>query len=377
MAKWSNQSRYQGYRGRGNGSTVLKVLIVLLALLLLAGVVFVIYMGEYMEFTEDGTQFRPPWRQEDPEPPVAESKPVVIVDPVITDPAGSETPSLPSESTLEAVRVVEVTTAQLSSGQAAQMVTDAGGNALVVEMKGPQGKLAWQSQSILAVSMGVNAANNATAAAVTALAADGELYLIARIQCFRDQALAKSQGALMTQGGNIWFDPQGVNWSSPANQQAADYLTALCLELAAMGFDEIVLDSSGYPDSGEVGVLAWNDDRPEDLNAPVAAFYAKLAGALADTGVRLSVQTTENALRGDDTNSGVTAALLVRNASRVWLPAPQQADTDYADLLTTAGMEDANAHLVIQSDTGWATPAEEPDPEPTSLGAVSPEPSQE
>ena len=125
-------------------------------------------------------------------------------------------------------------------------------------------------------------------------------------------------------------------------------LSALCLELADMGFDEIVLDSAAYPETGEVEVLAVSENRPEDRTVPVSAFWARLSGELEEKGVALSIQTTEDALRGDNAFSGATAAGMAQYAARVWLPAPVKG-TDYAALLTAAGMEDTTARVVVRN----------------------------
>lgn len=348
---WRNQMGYSQYRGRNGGSTVLKIIIALLAVLLIAGLVFVIFISQFMEYTPEGVRFNPPWAHEDEgDLPIASSDVVVIWSEAPSDPGKEDT-----EPSLLALRAVEVTAQQLRDGTAAQAVADVGGNALVVEMKSRTGALAWQSQAELATTLGVNAANNAVADAVSALAQEGELYLVARVVCFRDSALAKAEiGTLMTRGGNVWFDSQGVCWSSPAEQQATDYLSALCGELAAMGFDEIVLDCAGFPDDGEVNVLAQDDNRPEDLTAPAEAFLKRLSEELADFGVCLSVSTTEAAIQGTNQLSGITPLLLAQYSGRVWLPEVPEAGT--IDVLTNAGMEQARSRLVLQVEAGWASP---------------------
>ena len=94
------------------------------------------------------------------------------------------------------------------------------------------------------------------AQAVRELAQNSQLYLVARVQCFRDPLMASGWvGSLMTRGGNLWHDAQGVGWSSPASQQAVDYLSALCLELAEMGFDEIVLEEFYFPIGGKLDTI--------------------------------------------------------------------------------------------------------------------------
>lgn len=347
MARRGSQMGYQGYRGRGGGSPFLKVIVALLAVTLAAGLIFVIFLGDYMEYTDEGVRFNPPWAtSEDKSSPLPSQSPLVVQEPLVTD-----SPDTPQPAALSPIGAVEVTPQQLREGTAKDAVSLVEGTALVVEMKAATGALAWQSQVELAGTLGVNSQDNAVARAVEDLAREGKLYLVARVQGFRDRALAENGlGTLMTRGGNIWYDAQGVCWSNPTNQKAVDYLTALCLELADMGFDEIVLECGCYPYLGEVEVLAQNDNRPEDLTIPVAAFYDGLAQALEGSGVGLSIQTTPEMVEGSDTNSGLTPQLLAKYAHRVWLP--EGAGYNHcATLLNHAGMEDAAQRLVIQNST--------------------------
>ena len=348
-----NQYGYQEYRGRGGGRgrMVLLFIIALLAVLLAAGTAF--YLLVDIEYTPNGMVIHWPWAQESetPPPPTAPPPelPSVAVEVVEPSPTPEPTPTPTPEPTYNPIAAVTVTTAQLRDGSAAQAVAAAGGNALVVEMKGIKGRLAWQSQAELAATLWANAADDRTAQAVRELAENTELYLVARVQCFRDPLMASSWvGTLMTRGGNLWHDAQGVGWSSPASRDAVDYLSQLCLELAEMGFDEILLDSAGYPDFGEVNVLATGDNRPEDRTVPVAAFWARLSEELAEKGPALSVQTTEDALRGDNAFSGATAANLARYAARVWLPAPVKG-SDYAAILSNVGLDNAAARIVVKN----------------------------
>lgn len=357
-----NQKRYQEYRGRrSRGSLALKIIAVLLALILAAGVVFVVFLNGRVEYTDSGVRLVLPWSggqpSASPTPGGVSAPPVIITEGPGPGPSPSEEP--PEE--LAAIGAVEVTAAGLADGTAAQAVAAAGGNALVVEMKDEYGRLAWISPSAMAASLGVNAADNGAARAVSALAEEGELYLVARVVCFRDQALAGAGvgGPLTTLGGNIWYDRYGLRWVSPADGTAADYLAQLCLELADMGFDEILLDCAGYPDFGETHVLATNDLRPADLTAPVSAFLARVREVLEPSGAALSVLTTEGALTGADANSGLTARTLAGCADRVWIAPPETEGADYASLLEQAGMEDAAERLVLlggsRPEGSWTT----------------------
>ena len=352
MAGRRSRYGYQEYRGRSGGRTVLIFIIVLLAVLLAAGVAFMYFMGEYIRYTDKGVEIELPWMNREPSAPPEFSDPVVIAsnDVVVTeDPEPTPTPT--PEPQYETIGVITVSEGQVRNGSAAQAVAAGGGTALVVEMKATSGELNWVSQSPLATSLEVNGWDDVTDNGVRALAADTDLYLIARVHCFKDDALANARiGTIMTQGGNIWYDRVGTNWSSPANQQAADYISLLCSELADLGFDEIVLEDAGFPDDGQTSVLAVSDNRPEDLTVPVNALLERLHNELAEKGVRLSVQVTEEALRGDNALSGVTAAGLAKYAGRVWLPFPTLG-TDYTAVFTEAGWspEEIPARVVVEN----------------------------
>ena len=233
MGGRKNQYGYREYRGRGGGRArmVLLFIIALLAVLLVAGVAFMTFMGQYLEYTPTGVKINWPWIDEESvgPPPIASDPLVVVSDPPelivestqpTSEPTPSPSPTPTPEPQYDAIGAVTVSVAQLRGGSAAQTVADAGGTALVVEMKGINGKLAWQSKAPLAATLGTNAADDVAAQAVRDLAQSGELYLVARVQCFRDPILARKWvGSLMTRGGNLWHDTQGLGWTSPASQQ--------------------------------------------------------------------------------------------------------------------------------------------------------------
>ena len=346
MAGRRNQYRHPEYRGRGGGhSSVLIFIIVLLAVLLIAGVVFMALMGDYITYTRDGMQIHWPWlNQESSSPPVFSDPVVIETDNIVVTVEPAPGSAHIPRSVLAAVTV---TADQLRDGTAAQAVTDAGGNALVVEMKAGTGMLAWQSQAELAASLYVNAADNGVADAIRELARNGEIYLVARVHCFRDPFLTNAWiSPLMTQEDRVWYDLYGIGWSSPASQKTADYLSALCRELADMGFDEILLDDAGYPCLGEVDTLATDDNRPEDRTVPVAAFLRRLDGELEEKGVYLSVYAYEDLTPEGEVYSGLSAPVLAQSAGRVWLDVAVDREY-YESLLFAAGLENLAARVVV------------------------------
>ena len=228
--------------------------------------------------------------------------------------------------------------------RAAARLEESGAEAVVLEVKDQMGQLAWPSEQSIAGWSHVNG-QQASADALKQWN-EGEVYTIARVHCFRDPALSNGRiGSLLTKKGKIWYDRRGVCWSSPADQKAADYISALCLELADMGFDEILLDDVGYPWEGEVHVLATGDNRPEDRTIPVSALLTRLSGELRERDTALSVYVYERLLPGEEVYSGLTAGVLAQGAGRVWLD--KRVDpAHYEALLTAAGLDNPAARIV-------------------------------
>lgn len=339
MANKKYPKRYHEYRGRRKrGSLALKIIIILLALVLAACLVFLVFLGGRVEYTDEGVRLVLPWSDQpdhtdDPAGTESPTPPVIIIEGPEESPTPEPEPSPQPDPAPEVIGAVEVRQDQVLDGTAARLVADAGGNTLVVEMKTDAGKLYWNSA---AADPAVIAGD--LTAAVKDLAAEGELYLVARVVCFRDPALADAgTGApLMTKGGNVWYDRHGLRWVSPADGEVRAYLTRLCLELAAMGFDEILLECAGYPYFGEVHVLATDELRPEELSVPVELFWQELKAALAEEKVRMSLLVTEDMAVGADDYSGITPELMARYADRVWVRALE--GVDYA--------ADAHASLI-------------------------------
>ena len=339
----SRRRRYREYRGRrGGASTVLKLIVILLAVLLAAALIFTLLMGKYIEYTDEGVRLHFPWGQEaSPTPELTEA-------PVQSDVLVVVTPEPTPEPAPEPVHVltaVEVTAAHLADGTAAERVREAGGNCLVVEMKNEYGRVNWPTEVKGTIGLPTSVADEA-ARTVAELAQQGELYLVARVNCFRDQTLSNAQrgGPLMTNGGNVWYDGNGLRWVSPVSEDVCTYLVALCEELAELGFDEILLECAGFPYYGEIHALGTNQLRPEDLSGPVEAFWREMKTALAARNVSLSFLVTGDMITGENTAAGIHAALLANYAERVWTEA---GEVDYAALLEQAGMEEAADRLVL------------------------------
>lgn len=333
----------QAYRGRQEKSLFLKVLVIVLAVLLALGVAFLGFVTHrYLRYTDDGPKLDLPWLHEQPE---ASDTPNVS-DLIITDaPEPSPSPSPTPEPVFQPIRCLEVSASAVTGGTAGGLAARAGADALVIPVQDEEGNLAWQPRLELAQE-DMNGDPGFREAAER-LARESRFHLTARLSGFRDlwTSVYDKELAIVYPSGRLWYDTGGISWISPSNETARAYLTDLCLELAEMGFDEILLEHAGYPESGRVAEIAVNENYPaEGREEAVSAFLEELSGKLSEAGAELSV-LTPGGEPDDGAVSGVTPAALSGVSGQIWLPE----GTDPAvweNALARAGMPESGSRLV-------------------------------
>ena len=117
------------------------------------------------------------------------------------------------------------------------------------------------------------------------------IYTIARVVCFKDPAWSSKhpQYAIQTSWGELWEDRGGVSWLDPYKTEVWDYLAAVCMEAARVGFDEVQLDYVRFPADGRLSDISYGTageekTKPEIINE----FVLYIRDMLAEKNVRLS-----------------------------------------------------------------------------------------
>ena len=346
-----SRNRYGGYRGRRTGSDMLKYLIVGLAVLIavLAAVLWLNRDKLEKPAPEAPEQEQSQTQQPEGEPQLPEPEPA-------PEPEPEPEPEEPAH-----MAAVSVEMAQIMDGSWRTYLETEGANALVVNMKPDEGLLNWVSARPEAAQVKANSTLEGINDRLRALNS-GEVYTVARMSCFRDEALANIyECCIHSNSGYRWKDFGGIHWVSPASEQVQDYLVTLAVELAELGFDEILLDNCGYPKAGS-GEMGWiKRGEVYDLNAldvPIAAFLDKVRRAVEPYGVTISVRTDAWTVeQGDDSRTGLTGAVLEEYAQRIWMPEEHTGDP-LAEILSLAGVTNVGERLVTQgfaleSDASW------------------------
>lgn len=117
-------------------------------------------------------------------------------------------------------------------------------NAVVIDVKNDEGKLALALDSEKLQTMGTSAGTIKDLPELLRELHSHGIYAIARIVCFRDPHMAELRPDLMEQkaDGSLFYDQSGMTWVNPYKQEYWDYLDAAVYGCAKAGFDEVQLD---------------------------------------------------------------------------------------------------------------------------------------
>ena len=334
-----SRNRYGGYRGRRTGSDMLKYLIAALAVLI-AALAVVLWLN------------RDKLVKAEPEVPEQTQTQLPAEEPEQTEPLPEPEPEPAPEPEQIHMAAVSVELNQVLDGSWRARLDSEGANALVLNMKGDDGALNWVSARPEAAQVKANSTREGVNDSLRALNS-GEVYTVARISCFRDELLANIyECCIHSNSGYRWKDFGGIHWVSPASEQVQDYLVTLAVELAEMGFDEILLDNCGYPKAGS-GEMGWiKRGEVYDLNAldaPIAAFLEKVRRAVEPYGAILSVRTDAWTVEeGTASLTGLTGDVLEQYAQRIWMSGAD-AGAPLAEILADAGVNGVAERLVSQT----------------------------
>jgi len=154
-------------------------------------------------------------------------------------------------------------------------------NAIVVDVKGDFGFIAWDSQVDLVSEVGADDWFTDSWMPLDEFIAEAKarnIYTIARMVVFKDNPLAhgKPEWAAVTEDGSVWLDGEELGWANPFREEVWEYNIELAKEVADFGFDELNLDYIRFPSDGDVGATA------------IREFMTRLSGALQPYGVFVS-----------------------------------------------------------------------------------------
>ena len=307
---------YSSYRGRKTFTDILRIIAVVLLILVVLGGGLLLFGQRYLVYRDGGVTLELPFlhreKGDSSQPELGNIS--VVVRPSASSSEQGEDQNEP------AVDAVAVTAEELLDGTAQEKAQQAGASAIVVDMKMDSGALGWRSGEAVARNVRANSQTEQINERLTQCLNETQLHTVARLSCFKDGLVGADSGCVLRDsGGNRWKDSDGALWTTPENNAVRSYLARAAAELAAMGFDEVMLDHCGWP--GDAAGEAVNGKPAGDLaqrQKTMEKFLAEVADDLQPYETELSVRCGEAEANGEDELTGLTAALLERYTDGLW-----------------------------------------------------------
>ena len=182
---------------------------------------------------------------------------------------------------------------------------------IVIEVKRVNGSITYASEATIPAE--VDVAGGDTMTNLKAILA-GDKYVVGRMSTFCDSYFVRAyrDAALCRDNGGYWYDADSRTWLDPTHPQTTAYITSLCQELTALGFDELMLDHFAYPVTGNTAAI--DGLAQTDREAVLADFVAALRANLPE-GTVLGI-VLRNDLSAED---GINAELITTYFDRVYV----------------------------------------------------------
>ncbi len=165
-------------------------------------------------------------------------------------------------------------------------------NAVIIDIKEVDGKIAFNTESSLINEIGTERILIPNPKELIEKFHQENVYVIARIVVFKDQALPKIKPelALKDYQGKLWRDWSGRTWLDPASKEVWNYHIELAKEAIKVGFDEINFDYIRFPSDGDISQIAY-PIRDKKMSKPeiIRSFFEYLNQELKPLGVFLSI----------------------------------------------------------------------------------------
>ncbi|MCD7757416.1 MAG: putative glycoside hydrolase [Clostridiales bacterium] len=254
---------------------------------------------------------------------------------------------------LQHVSIGDVTT-----GYAEGDLKNVSANGIMLYLKESSGALNYASSLDLSAVFNVSCSESKSATIADTIAElnESDYYTLAYVDCFQDSSAGDSVDyRLYDTSGDAWYDEEDCSWADPANEDFQDYIVGMVQELAAMGYDEVVLNNAAYPTTGDTDSLSADCYDPDTFEATISAFYAKLAEAVEGTDTIVSVITTTDAITGGaDAVTGQTLENMLQLGGRLWVEADVDDAEALSQALTDAGYPNNALGLLVSSLDGDA-----------------------
>jgi len=280
------------YRGKRKYSWIVTLVVFVFVILILLAAWMFTYLQRFLVYDKDGLELVMPSERLEQISAAADGiqhrvLPRINVEIVVdrTDYSGAETTAGNGLTPLHALRVPA---AEINESNLDYYTLGIGDfNAVILQLKGPDGFLRYKSDIALAESYGVNGDFDIRPSLTKLKSKD--VYLIAEISTLIDETMVARNSPIALKNavtGSPFQNSRGA-WLDPYDTMVRAYLADMLTELAGMGFDEVIVTGLFCPDTENLQFSKSMTLTPDVCSAvsSLAMYLRTTADAL---GIRLS-----------------------------------------------------------------------------------------
>ena len=136
---------------------------------------------------------------------------------------------------------------------------------------------------------------------------DNDIYVIARIPCFKDPVLAEARPelSLKTYNGDPVTDANGNAWVNPANEEVWEYIISIAETCCELGFDEIQLDYVRFPVGENAENAYYGADFTNNREEYINKFLTKAIDSIHGYGVPVSADVFGTIIKSSEDASHI------------------------------------------------------------------------
>jgi len=216
----------------------------------------------------------------------------ILIPGIEPQPIVEKTRPFPKESEVRAIYLTGGTAGSARGIELVQRWKQAGGNAVVFDIKDSDGTINVPFEHPLARKIRNYPITNLPKYVRFLHSLD--LHVIARQALFRDDNIAKNHGSLAVQSRSLhqpWRENGKLVWSDSSNKEVQDYNIALAKYVATSGVDEIQFDYVRFPAEGNQAdaLFAFQKDPKIHRDDVIANFLDRAYTELHPMGVLVSL----------------------------------------------------------------------------------------
>jgi hypothetical protein len=198
----------------------------------------------------------------------------------------------PKDAEVRAIYMTGTTAGSVKGIELVRHWHEAGGNAVVFDIKDSDGSLSIPFNHPLAKQLKHHSISNLPK--YVRFLHSMDMHVIARQALFRDDNIAQNHSALAVQSRSLhqpWRENGKLVWTDSSNKEVQDYNIALAKYVAASGVDEIQFDYVRFPAEGNQAdaQFAFQNDPKMHRDDVIALFLDRAYSELHPMGVLLSL----------------------------------------------------------------------------------------